>query len=250
MKPKIVARDFSAYYGKVEALKGIHLEVYPNEILGIIGPAGSGKTTFLRSLNRINDLLPDFRISGQLLLDGVNLYGESIHVPHLRRVMGMVFAVPTPLPGSIRHNLTLGLRFNEIKRERVDRLIEEALRSAYLWEEVKERMDESVFTLSGGQQQRLCLARTLALKPEVILLDEPCAGLDPISTSKIEEALRELKKTHTLILVTNNVMQASRISDRTAFFLQGELVEIGTTAQIFTKPQDEKTYDYISGRFG
>ena len=249
-KPKIIVRDFSVYYGEKQALKGIHLEVFPNEILGIIGPAGSGKTTFLRSLNRINDLVPNLRVSGQLLLDGVNLYGKSIQVPFLRRIMGMVFAVPTPLPGSIRHNLTLGLRFNGIGRKNLDQIIEGALRSAYLWDEVKDRLNESVFNLSGGQQQRLCLARTLALNPEVILLDEPSSGLDPISTAKIEEALQKLKKQHTMILVTNNVMQASRVSDRTAFFLQGELIEIGPTAQFFTNPQDERTYDYISGRFG
>ena len=249
-KPKIIVKDFSVYYGKKQALKGIHLEVFPNEILGIIGPAGSGKTTFLRSLNRINDLVPNLRVSGQLLLDGVNLYGESIQIPFLRRIMGMVFAVPTPLPGSIRHNLTLGLRFNGIGRKNLDQIIEGALRSAYLWDEVKGRLNDSVFNLSGGQQQRLCLARTLALNPEVILLDEPSSGLDPISTAKIEEALQELKKQHTMILVTNNVMQASRVSDRTAFFLQGELIEIGPTAQLFTNPQDERTYDYISGRFG
>ena len=162
----------------------------------------------------------------------------------------MVFAVPTPLPGSIRHNLTLGLRFNGIGRKNLDQIIEGALRSAYLWDEVKDRLNDSVFNLSGGQQQRLCLARTLALNPEVILLDEPSSGLDPISTAKIEEALQKLKKQHTMILVTNNVMQASRVSDRTAFFLQGELIEIGPTAQFFTNPQDERTYDYISGRFG
>jgi phosphate transport system ATP-binding protein len=249
-KPKIVSKDFNVYYGDEQALNGINLEVYPNEILGVIGPAGSGKTTFLRCLNRINDMIPNLRITGKLLLDGIDLYGENIHVPHLRRIMGMVFAVPTPLPGSIRHNLTLGLRFNGIGRGNLDEIIERALRSAYLWDEVKDRLEESVFNLSGGQQQRLCLARTLALDPEVILLDEPSSGLDPISTAKIEEALLELKVHHTLILVTNNVMQASRISDRSAFFFQGDLIEVGLTDQLFTKPKDEKTYDYISGRIG
>ena len=249
-EPKIIAKDFSVNYGEVQALKKINLEVFPNEILGIIGPAGSGKTTFLRSLNRINDFVPNLKITGKLLLDGIDLYGENVHVPHLRRIMGMVFALPTPLPGSIRHNLTLGLRFNGSGKRNLNEIIEGALRSAYLWDEVKDRLDESVFNLSGGQQQRLCLARTLALEPEVILLDEPSSGLDPISTAKIEEALQKLKEHHTLILVTNNVMQASRVSDRIAFFLQGDLIEVGPTAQVFTNPQHERTSDYISGRIG
>lgn len=250
MEPKIIAKDFSCSYGNQIALKGIHLEIPPNEIFAVIGPAGSGKTTFLRALNRMNDLIPDFRVSGKLLMDGRDIYEEGVNVAHLRRILGMVFAVPVPLPGSILHNLTLGLRFNETGRDEDEAIVEEALRSAYLWDEVKDRLKDSVFTLSGGQQQRLCLARTLALKPEVILLDEPCSGLDPISTAKIEEALEDLKKYHTIILVTNNVMQASRVSDRTSFFLQGELIETGPTAQMFTSPKDQRTNDYISGRFG
>jgi phosphate transport system ATP-binding protein len=249
MTPLIDVREFSAWYGDKPALRGVSLEVREHEILGIIGPAGAGKTTFLRSLNRMNDLVPVFRYEGTVRFGDVDLYREAVDVAKLRRTLGMVFAVPVPLPGSIRQNLLLGPRLNGRPRN-VDELVEGSLRSAYLWDEVKDRLDTSSFALSGGQQQRLCLARTLMLRPQVLLLDEPCSGLDPISTAKIEEALQELKKELTVILVTNNVMQASRCADRTAFFLQSRLIEVGDTEQIFVNPRQKETHEYISGRFG
>jgi phosphate transport system ATP-binding protein len=244
----ISARNFSAYYGNRRALCDITLDIRRNEIFGIIGPAGGGKTTFLRSLNRMNDLVPGFLTSGILSFEDVDLYHERVDVPMLRRKLGMVFATPVPLPGTIYQNLALGPKFGG--RAALDEKIESSLRAAYLWDEVKDRLETSAFALSGGQQQRLCLARTLMLEPDVLLLDEPCSGLDPISTAKIEEALEELKARVTVVLVTNNVMQASRVADRTALFLQGKLVEHGETEQIFVNPKDQVTLDYVSGRFG
>ncbi len=248
---KIRAHNFSVRYPETFALRAINLDIYSNEIFSIIGPAGSGKTSFLRCLNRINDLVPGLTVSGQLFLGDIDIYSKAVDVPSLRRMLGMVFAVPVPLPGSIYQNITLGPLLNKrrSKFELAD-LVEHSLRAAYLWDEVKDRLLQPAFALSGGQQQRLCLARTLALEPEVLLLDEPCSGLDPISTAKIEEALRQLKRRYTIILVTNNVMQASRTSDRTAFFLQGELVECKPTEEMFTNPEEKRTQEYISGRFG
>lgn len=247
----ISARDVTIRYLEHTALNALNLDIYPNEIFAIIGPAGSGKTTFLRSLNRINDLVAGVSVSGQLLFDGVDIYSGAVDVPHLRRALGMVFAVPVPLPGSIYHNITLGpILSGRRSRSELDGLVERSLRAAYVWDEVKDRLFDPASALSGGQQQRLCLARTLALQPQVLLLDEPCSGLDPISTAKIEEALQQLKQQYTIVLVTNNVMQASRTSDRTAFFLQGELVECRPTEEMFTNPQDKRTQEYISGRFG
>jgi phosphate transport system ATP-binding protein len=243
------ARTFSAWYRSHHALRGITLDVQEHEILGIIGPASSGKTTFLRSLNRLNDLVEGFRVDGTVRLGGVDIYREAVDLPVLRRKLGMVFAVPVPLPGTIRENLMLGPRLNRGKTS-AEALVEKTLRAAYLWEEVKDRLHQPAFALSGGQQQRLCLARTLMMEPEVLLLDEPCSGLDPISTSKIEEALVELKRELTIVLVTNNVMQASRVADRTAFFLQGQLIECGATQQIFVNPRQKETHEYVSGRFG
>ncbi len=243
------ARDLSAWHGRHPALGDITLEAVDHEILGIIGPAGSGKTTFLRALNRLNDLVPGFRVEGTIRFRGVDIYREDVDLAVLRRKLGMVFAVPVPLPGTIYENLLLGPRLNKSKAD-ANTLVEKSLRAAYLWEEVKDRLRQSAFALSGGQQQRLCLARTLMLEPDVLLLDEPCSGLDPISTAKIEEALVELKRELTIILVTNNVMQASRVADRTAFFLQGRLIECGATRQIFVNPREQKTYEYVSGRFG
>lgn len=240
---------FSAWHGGTAALREITLEVLPNEILGIIGPAGSGKTTFLRSLNRMSELDPAFRAEGRLLYRGVDLYRERVDTAVLRRRLGMVFAVPVPLPGTIYQNLALGPRLNG-QSGGVDVLVEKSLKAAYLWDEVKDRLHLSAFALSGGQQQRLCLARTLMLEPDVLLLDEPCSGLDPISTAKIEEALQRLKSQVTVVLVTNNVMQASRVADRTAFFLQGKLVECGPTQKIFVNPEEKVTHEYVSGRFG
>ena len=249
MTAMITSTGFSAWYGDHQALQNISLTVGEREIFGIIGPAGSGKTTFLRSLNRMNDLLPDFSTEGELSMRGVNLYDERLNVAVLRRKMGMVFAVPTPLPGSILHNLQLGPRLHA-RKTNLDDLVEKSLRAAFLWDEIKDRLDMQAMNLSGGQQQRLCLARTLMLQPDVLLLDEPCSGLDPISTSKIEEALVDLKREITVVLVTNTVMQSSRIADRTACLLQGRLVECKPTKQLFVSPSEKETYDYISGRFG
>ncbi|MBK5292925.1 MAG: phosphate ABC transporter ATP-binding protein [Acidobacteriia bacterium] len=249
MSTILEVRNFSAWYGHYSALSDITLEVLDHEILGIIGPAGCGKTTFLRSLNRLNDLVPDFRVEGSIGFWGVDIYRQDVDLAALRRKLGMVFAVPVPLPGTILENLRLGSRLNNRKAD-AGALVEKTLRAAYLWDEVKDRLHQSAFALSGGQQQRLCLARTLMLEPDVLLLDEPCSGLDPISTAKIEEALVELKRELTIILVTNNVMQASRVADRTAFFLQGRVVEFGLTQQIFVNPKEKETYEYVSGRFG
>jgi phosphate transport system ATP-binding protein len=238
-----------SYSGR-EILKGITLDACRGEILSIIGPAGAGKTTYLRSLNRMLDLDPDWRVSGTVLLNGQSIYGKAIQLAALRRKIGMVFSVPVTLPMTIYDNLAFGLKLNREGKNRRDDRIEEALREAYLWEEVKDRLQEPAKNLSGGQQQRLCLARTLTLEPSVLLLDEPCSGLDPISTRRIEEALQQLKKDLTIVLVTNNVKQAARASDRTAFFLFGELIEIQKTEMLFTTPREKQTADYISGRFG
>jgi phosphate transport system ATP-binding protein len=225
------------------------MEIYANEILSVIGPANSGKTTFLRALNRLNDLEINFRMSGIVEFDRKDIY--SIDAQILRRKIGMVFALPIPLPMSIFDNVAYGMRMHGIdNNKRLQEAIEEALKKAYLWDEVKDRLDDSAFKLSGGQQQRLCIARTLAVEPEVILFDEPCSGLDPISTAKVEEAMLKLKQDYTLILVTNNVKQSARIGDKTAFFLNGELIEIDETKKIFTAPLDKRTDDYIRGKFG
>lgn len=246
----IEVRELRVGFSSSEILKGITLEARLGEILSVIGPAGAGKTTFLRSLNRMLDLDPDWRISGQVLLNGQSIYDRDIPVAALRRKIGMVFSVPVTLPMTIYQNLAFGLDLEGTNRSRRDEKIEKSLRAAYLWDEVKDRLQEAAGNLSGGQQQRLCLARTLTLEPTVLLLDEPCSGLDPISTRRIEEALQQLKKDLTVILVTNNVKQAARASDRTAFFLFGELVEVQKTEDLFTTPREKQTADYISGRFG
>jgi phosphate transport system ATP-binding protein len=233
-----------------EILKGITLDVSRGEILSIIGPAGAGKTTFLRAINRMNDLDSDLQSSGNVRLDGMSVYESNVDVALLRRKVGMVFSVPVPLPMSIFENVAFGMHLTGAPKGRIAERVEKSLRDAVLWDEVKDRLDMSGRNLSGGQQQRLCLARTLALEPDVLLLDEPCSGLDPISTSKIEEALHVLKKELAVILVTNNVKQAARASDRTAFFLFGELIELSQTGALFTTPHDKRTGDYITGRFG
>ena len=239
-------------YGRsVPILKDITLAIQPSEIFAIIGPAGSGKTTFLRILNRMIDL--EHRktaITGKVRFEGQDLLAPGMDLPDLRRKVGMVFAVPLPLPMSIRENLTLGMKLAGVPTRDWGVRVESALRSAALWDEVKDRLDTPAMTLSGGQQQRLCLARALALEPKALLLDEPCSGLDPISTARIEEALQTLKATVTVVLVTNNVKQAARVSDRTAFFCLGELIECNPTARLFTTPEKARTADYISGRFG
>lgn len=246
---KINIKNLSAYYDSTPALKDINLQIYKNEILSIIGPARSGKTTLLKILNRLSDLEQNIKISGDIILDDKSIY--DMNVFQLRRKMGMVFDIPVVLPATIYENIIFGqkLKGNKNKTKLRD-LIEESLKSVYLFEEVKERLQDSALNLSGGQQQRLCIARILALEPEVLLLDEPCAGLDPISTSKIEEALNILKEKLSIVLVTNNVKQAARASSRCAFLLSGELVEVNATSELFTNPKDERTQMYISGRFG
>jgi phosphate transport system ATP-binding protein len=242
--------ELRVFFANEIILKGITLDARRGEILSIIGPAGAGKTTYLRALNRTLELDLDFRVSGKVLLNGQLIYDREVQAAMLRRTVGMVFSVPVTLPMTIHQNLTFGLNLDRDTRNQRGERVEAALRAAYLWEEVKDRLQEPARNLSGGQQQRLCLARTLTLHPEVLLLDEPCSGLDPISTRKIEEALQELKKDLTIILVTNNVKQAARASDRTAFFLFGELLEVAATETLFTTPRERKTADYISGRFG
>lgn len=247
---KVTIKDLWVNYGGEPALQGVSFSIKEREILGIIGPANSGKTTFLRTLNRLNDLDPRYEHRGEVLIDERDIY-RKWNVIELRKKVGMVFALPAPLPISIFENLAYGPRRHGIRRRnRLMELVEQSLKSAFLWEEVKDRLRESALKLSGGQQQRLCIARTLALEPEIILFDEPCSGLDPISTAKIEEAMRELKRKYTLVLVTNNTKQAARVSNRVAFFLMGELVEIGETQRIFTVPRDQRTEGYVSGRFG
>lgn len=247
----IEIRGFSQYFGPVRKIAGLDLDVRRNEILGIIGPARSGKSTFLCALNRLNDLVRGSRHEGAIAVDGADIYGPDIDVVALRRRLGMVFATPVPLPRSIFENVAFGARRAGVRqRGRLEALVRDSLEKGGLWEEVKDRLETSGLKLSGGQQQRLCLARILAVTPEFILLDEPTSGLDPISTMKIEESLRRLKKDYTIILVTNNTKQAARVADRTAFFLDGRLVEVGETAKIFTAPDDPRTDDYLRGRFG
>jgi phosphate transport system ATP-binding protein len=225
------------------------MQIEKNEILSVIGPSNSGKTTFLRMLNRLNNLQPNFGMTGRIELDRQDI--NEIEAELLRKRIGMVFALPLPLPLSIFDNVAYGARMHGIKdKKKLASIVEEALRHAYIWEEVGDRLSESAYKLSGGQQQRLCIARTLAVEPEVILFDEPCSGLDPISTAKVEEAMLKLKQRYTIVLVTNNVKQAARVGDRTAFFLSGELVELDQTAKIFTSPSDQRTEGYIQGKFG
>ena len=246
---KITVRDLHAWFGSLHVLRGIDLDIRAHEILSIIGPANSGKTTFLRTLNRLNELEAHFRMKGRVELEGTDI--PEIDAELLRKKVGMVFALPTPLPLSILDNVSYGVRMYGVRdKKKLRDMVENALRQAYLWDEVKDRLQESAFKLSGGQQQRLCIARTLAVEPEVILFDEPCSGLDPISTARVEEAMLELKQNYTIVLVTNNVKQAARVGDRTAFFLSGEIIEIGGTNAIFTTPKDQRTDDYISGKFG
>lgn len=242
---------FSQYFGPNKVIRDINLEVYRNEILSIIGPARSGKSTLLCALNRLNELVAEAKIEGEILVDGQNIYDASVDVVKLRQRLGMVFATPVPLPRSVFENVVFGPRMAGINnRKELMEVARESLQNAGLWEEVKDRLHTSAMNLSGGQQQRLCLARILALRPEFILLDEPTSGLDPISTMRIEDSLYKLKKEYTIILVTNNTKQAARVSDRTAFFLNGELVEIGPTDKMFTAPSDQRTDDYIRGVFG
>jgi phosphate transport system ATP-binding protein len=251
MNVKIDIEDLTVYHESVALLKQVSMHIEASRILSIIGPSGSGKTTFLRTLNRMNEMELGYRLEGRVLLDRVDIYGPEYDVVQLRKKVGMVFALPVALPLTIYENVVYGPRLAGIhNRGRLDELVERSLKAAFMWDEVKDRLDTSALRLSGGQQQRLCLARVLAMEPQVILLDEPCSGLDPISTAKIEEALTVLKKGYTIILVTNNTKQAARVADETAFFLMGELIEVGPTDRIFTAPKEQKTNDYITGRFG
>ncbi|MEI8176731.1 MAG: phosphate ABC transporter ATP-binding protein [Candidatus Omnitrophota bacterium] len=241
--------DLHIWLGSTHALRGITMDIPANEILSVIGPANSGKTTFLRMLNRLNDLNPAFRMKGAVEFSGLDIMG--IDAESLRRKVGMVFALPMPLPLSIFDNISYGVRMAaKTSKKRLLEIAETSLKEAHLWDEVKDRLDESAYKLSGGQQQRLCIARTLAAQPEVILFDEPCSGLDPISTAKVEETMVKLKKEYTIVLVTNNVKQAARVGDKTAFFLSGELIELNRTDKVFTAPSDVRTEGYISGKYG
>ncbi|HEY4689280.1 MAG TPA: phosphate ABC transporter ATP-binding protein PstB [Anaerolineae bacterium] len=250
--PKIVIENLSFNYDDgTEGLNGVSLTIYANEITALFGPAGGGKSTLLRILNRLNDLVEGCTMTGRVLLDGQDIYAPGVNVTELRRRVGIVFAQPMPLPMSIRANIEYGPRLAGVRdRVRLGNIVERSLRAAALWDEVKDRLDESGFAISGGQQQRLCLARVLALEPEVILLDEPMSGLDPISTVKIEETLQQLKRVYTVVIVPHNIQQAARVADQAAFFLQGRLIEEGQGRQLFTNPTDKRTEDYVTGRFG
>jgi phosphate transport system ATP-binding protein len=248
---KIMLRHFSSFYGDQPALKEIDLNIRARQIFAFLGPARSGKTTLLKSLNRLTDLILSARHTGDIFIDNRDIFSPEVALPDLRRRVGMVFDLPTPLPLSIFDNVAYGPRLKGItQKSRLEEIVQKALKSAVLWEEVKDRLSSSALRLSGGQQQRLCIARVLALEPEIIMLDEPCSGLDPISTASIEESLTILKKDYTILLVPHNIQQASRVADRVGFFLSGELIEEGAVDQIFTRPRDKRTEDYISGKFG
>lgn len=247
---KINVENLELFYGDNKALKGINMKIKENKVTALIGPSGCGKSTFLRTLNRMNDLIEGVRIKGEILVDGEDVY-KSDDVIKLRTKVGMVFQKPNPFPMSIYDNVAYGPRIHGIKdKATLDKIVEESLRGAAIWEEVKDRLNKSALGLSGGQQQRICIARTIAMKPEVILMDEPTSALDPISTSKVEELIEELKDKFTIVIVTHNMQQAARVSDETAFFLSGKVVEFDETKTIFTNPRDKRTEDYITGRFG
>lgn len=248
---KIHSGGLNLYYGENHALKDINIDLYEKQITALIGPSGCGKSTFLKTLNRMNDLVPNVKITGDITLDEENIYDKSVDVTLLRKKVGMVFQSPNPFPMSIYDNIAYGPRLHGVRRRlQLDEIVEKSLRDAAIWDEVKDRLKKNALGLSGGQQQRLCIARALAVEPEVLLMDEPTSALDPISTSKIEELAVELKKKYTIIIVTHNMQQAVRISDRTAFFLLGELVEYDNTEKLFSIPSDKRTEDYITGRFG
>ena len=248
---KIEVKNLNFYYGAFQALHNNSLNFYINEVSALIGPSGCGKSTFLRCLNRMNDLIPISRVEGNILLDGLDIYDPSVDVVMLRSRVGMVFQKPNPFPKTIFENVAYGLRVNGIKdKGLIENRVEESLKLAAIWDEVKDRIHESALGLSGGQQQRLCIARALAVEPEILLMDEPCSALDPIATQKIEELIYQLKKSFTIIIVTHNMQQAARVSDITAFFYLGKLIETGETNAIFTRPKLKQTEDYITGRFG
>ena len=248
---KIVTDNLSLFYGSKQALKNISLDVHPQKVTALIGPSGCGKSTFLRSLNRMNDLIKNVKITGNVFIDGVDIYKSGIDVVNLRKRVGMVFQKANPFPMSIFDNVIYGNRLNGTRRKKkLAEIVERSLKQAALWDEVKDRLNAPGLGLSGGQQQRLCIARALAVEPEIVLMDEPASALDPISTAKIEELIHELKKQYTIVIVTHNMQQAARVSDYTGFFYIGELIEFDKTTKIFTKPQNKKTEDYVTGRFG
>ncbi len=250
-KIKMYSKNLSVYYGDFQALNNIDMEIRQNQVTALIGPSGCGKSTYLRAFNRMNDIIPNTRVEGEIALDGENIYSNGMDVVSIRRRIGMVFQKSNPFPKSIFENVAYGLRINKLatKGELPDR-VEESLQDAALWDEVKDRLHDSALMLSGGQQQRLCIARALAVKPEVLLMDEPASALDPIATQKIEELIQKLKEQYTIVIVTHNMQQAARVSDYTAFFYLGELIEFGETDKIFTRPTKQTTDDYITGRFG
>lgn len=250
-KAKIEVRNLNLYYGSFHALKNITMKIKEKRITAVIGPSGCGKSSFIRCLNRMNDLIEGTKVEGEVYIDGVNIYERDVDVVALRKKVGMVFQKPNPFPMSIYDNVAYGPRIHGIKdKKKLDEIVEDALKKAALWEEVKNKLESSALSLSGGQQQRLCIARTLAVNPEIILFDEPCSALDPLSTAKIEDLLVDLKKNYTIIIVTHNMQQAARVSDYTAFLLLGELIEHDETEKIFKNPKDKRTEDYITGRFG
>jgi len=251
MNAKIQVNKLKLYYGESLALKKVIIDIEENGVVALIGPSGCGKSTFLRTLNRMNDLIPGVKIEGEVLLDGVDIYHPATDVVMLRKRVGMVFQRPNPFPMSVFENVAYGPRIHGLKdKTRLAEIVENSLQAAALWDEVKDRQNSSALGLSGGQQQRLCIARLLAVEPEVLLMDEPCSALDPISTMKIEELVGELKKKYTIVMVTHNMQQAARVSDFTGFFLNGDMVEFDKTDAIFTRPNDKRTEDYITGRFG
>lgn len=250
-KIKVKVENLNLYYGENHALKDVNMDIQENAVTAFIGPSGCGKSTFLKTLNRMNDLVDGVRIDGNVLLDGEDIYDPSVDTTILRKKVGMVFQQPNPFPMSIYDNIAYGPRVHGIRdKKRLDQIVEESLRGAAIFDEVKDRLKKSAMGLSGGQQQRICIARALAVQPEVLLMDEPTSALDPISTSKIEDLMEDLKKKYTVIVVTHNMQQATRVSDQTAFFLVGEMVEFGDTKTIFSYPKDKRTEDYITGRFG
>lgn len=249
LKTKIKLQNVNLYYGNFKAVSDLTMDIYENRITSLIGPSGCGKSTVLRTLNRMNDFIEDFRVEGKVLLDNTDIYDPKVDPVEVRLRVGMVFQTPNPFPKSIYENIALGPKINGYKGN-LDELVYEALSKAYLWEEVKDKLQESAYSLSGGQQQRLCIARAIAMQPEVLLMDEPTASLDPISTNKIEELILELKVYYTIIIVTHNMQQAARIGDLTALFYQGKLIEYDSTFKIFTNPKEKLTEDYITGRFG
>ena len=251
MDVKISTKDLNLYYGANHALKNVSLDLYANKITAFIGPSGCGKSTYLKTLNRMNDLVPNVKIEGKVLLDGEDIYDPKVDTTILRKKVGMVFQQPNPLPMSIYDNVAYGPRIHGLKNKaKLDEIVEQSLRGAALWDEVHDRLKKSALGLSGGQQQRLCIARALAVEPEVILMDEPTSALDPISTLKIEDLMDSLKEKYTVIIVTHNMQQATRIADYTAFFLVGEVIEYGETEELFSHPKQKKTEDYVTGRFG